>query len=124
MSLEINLNKIHEKPLSPEDELVVLLDTMGIDDPAAKAKLVEYAKNGETELARKLKEHSADDHNANTEEMIRGLMMAKLYAKTQKYKEYALESLYDLMDGMEFVNPSLQEEIKTLGKQLQIELGM
>ena len=56
--------------------------------------------------------------------MIRGLMMAKLYAKTQKYKEYALESLYDLMDGMEFVNPSLQEEIKTLGKQLQIELGM
>ena len=124
MSLEMKLENPSEKHLSPEEELVVLLDTMGIEDSRAKDKLIEYAKQGEVEVERYIAEHTEDAGNANTAEVIRGFMMAKLYAKTEKYKEYALECLYDLMDGMQHVSSVLQEEIKTLGKQLQEELGM
>ena len=111
-----------EKPLSPEQELIILLNTNGVEDENTKAKLIAFATQCELEAGFKIKDNPDEFGNANAAQFIVALTMAKLYSQTEKYKDYALESLYELQQGADTVNERLQKDVAGLIEKLEQEL--
>ena len=95
-------------------ELVVqALDAKGIEDQETKELLTKYAIQCENDSEKK---NPQDPNKAHFES---ALTLAKLYAKTEKYKGYALESLEELALGAHTISPEAVDEVQALINSLR-----
>ena len=116
-------NKKFENALSPEQELILLLNTNGIEDPMVRNKLIAYQEQCERDANKKIEAHPEENGVENDAQTIVAITMAKLYSETSRreYQEYALESLYEIKRGADNLNERLQNEIKTIITRLELQ---
>jgi len=102
-----------EKAPLTEEQMISLLNERGIENDEGKEALVKYVEN---------KEKEADlNPDSKRSRLDVALHMAQLYFKTNNYKEYAVESLHELLDETNFDDmPGAEDEI---GKLLADMLG-
>ncbi len=91
-----------------EQALIQALDAKGIEDQGTKESLSNWAAEQERVFEAK---YSDDPNRAHFE---CALAMARLYAQTEKYKEYAIESLRELLEGAHTVSETAEQEITEL----------
>jgi len=116
-------NKKFETVLSPEQELILLLNTNGVEDPMVRNKLIAYQEQCERDANKKIEAHPEENGVENDAQTIVAITMAKLYSETNRreYQEYALESLYEIKRGEHHLNERLQNEIKTIITRLELQ---
>ena len=116
-------NKKFENALSPEQELILLLNTNGIEDPMVRNKLIAYQEQCERDANKKIEAHPEENGVENDAQTIVAITMAKLYSETSRreYQEYALESLYEIKRGADNLNERLKNEIKTIITRLELQ---
>ena len=116
-------NQKFENTLSPEQELIVLLNTNGIENEMVRNKLIAYQEQCERDAEAKISANPEENGLANSAQIVAAITMAKLYAQTDKreYKEYALESLYEIKQGEDNLNERIQKEIQELITKLELQ---
>jgi hypothetical protein len=90
-----------------EAQIIQALDAKGIEDVETKELLVKYASKLESDFENK---NPQDPNRAHFECT---LTLARMYAKTEKYKEYALQSVKELFEA-NTLKEDRDEEIKDL----------
>lgn len=104
-----------EKSKIQEEAVFNALNEKGIEDPATKELLGQYAAQCEEECEAAF---AGDPSRAHFE---CALKLARLYGRTEKYKEYAVESLEELLMGAGTISEEMEKEIIVLIESLKGE---
>lgn len=105
-----------EKVPVTEDEVIESLNIRGVESPESQELLRKYAEAVEAVADKEAAEHNGDGVASHRANIKAGIKMAILYSKTEKYGEYAQESLEELYDAAYQVEAThdLAEYIKQL----------
>ncbi|MFA6514947.1 MAG: hypothetical protein WCT42_01625 [Candidatus Paceibacterota bacterium] len=76
-----------------EQQVIDALNTKGIEDPETKALLLEYVDHCHDDADKEARDNPELSNRIN---LLTEIKIALLYSKTEKYKEYAIESLEDI----------------------------
>ena len=93
-------------------EVLFELNEKGIEDPGTKERLAQFAIQCEQSWETKMPQ------DPNTAHLECALELAELYGQTEKYKEYAVESLEELLPGVE-AGGEMEERILHMLKDLR-----
>jgi hypothetical protein len=109
---------------SPENidpqEVVNILEARGIEDPEAKELLERYAEHCEKEAD---KADPMDEIATNLARIECVIKVAKVYLKTERYRDYGRESLEEIFNnpgaGHSEATQGLEDEVARLLREYQ-----